>query len=162
MSTAVAGAAVTAANLTIGGMIVSAAVVGAATSLASGILNDNLSLKGVLRGALSGALTAGLMQGVSSVLGVTGANPFTTVGGIAARTTVQGAVQALMGGNFKDGAIAGLASGLAEATAGHLNAGIDKAVSDQTMTAAEGFAAHTFARVIGSAIRAAASPGDPR
>ena len=29
------------------------------------------------------------------------------------------------------------------------------------MTAAEGFAAHSFARVIGSAIRAAASPGDP-
>ena len=28
------------------------------------------------------------------------------------------------------------------------------------MTAAEGFAAHSFARVIGSAIRAAASPGD--
>ena len=33
-----------------------AAVVGAATSVASGILNDNLSLKDVLRGALSGAL----------------------------------------------------------------------------------------------------------
>ena len=45
--------------------------------------------------------------------------------------------------------------------AGHLNAGIDQAVLDKTMTAAEGFAAHSFARVIGSAIRAAASPGDP-
>ena len=45
--------------------------------------------------------------------------------------------------------------------AGHLKAGIDQAVLDKTMTAAEGFAAHSFARVIGSAIRAAASPGAP-
>ena len=45
--------------------------------------------------------------------------------------------------------------------AGHLNAGIDQAVLDKTMTAAEGFAARSFARVIGSAIRAAANPGDP-
>ena len=107
------------------------------------------------RGAVRG-VDGRLMQGVSAVVGNVG-----TVGAIAARTTVQGAVQALMGGNFKDGAIAGLASGLAEAAAGHLNAGIDQAVLDTTMTAAEGFAAHSFARVIGSAIRAAASPGDP-
>ena len=132
--------------------------------MASGILNDNLSLKGVLRGALSGALTAGLMQGVGDVLQSAGAvttvggvSTLSTVGAIAARTTVQGAVQALMGGNFKDGAIAGLA----EAAAGHLNVGIDQAVLDKTMTAAEGFAAHNFARIIGSAIRAAANPGDP-
>jgi hypothetical protein len=45
-------------------------VVGAATSLASGLLNDNLTLKGVLRGALAGALTAGLMQGVNTAFGV--------------------------------------------------------------------------------------------
>ena len=106
LSTAAVGTAVTA------GMIVSAAVVGATTSLASGLLNDNLTLKGVLRGAL----TAGLMQGVASAFNITAANPFTSVAAIAARTTVQGAVQALLGGSFKDGAIAGLASGLAEVT----------------------------------------------
>jgi hypothetical protein len=43
------------------------------------------------------------MQGVCSAFGVTATNPFTTIGGIAARTTVQGAVQALMGGKFADG-----------------------------------------------------------
>jgi hypothetical protein len=127
-------------------------VVGAATSLASGLLNDNLTLKGVLRGALSGALTAGLMQGVGEVVGNLG-----TVGSIAARSTVQGAVQALMGGKFADGALAGLASRLAEvASTNMLNA-----INTSGMTGAEAVAARTFARVIGSAIRAAASPGDP-
>jgi hypothetical protein len=43
------------------------------------------------------------MQGVCSAFGVTATNPFTTIGGIAARTTVQGAVQALMDGKFADG-----------------------------------------------------------
>ena len=42
-----------------------------------------------------------------------------------------------------------------------MNAGIDQAVLDKTITAAEDFAAHNFARIIGSAIRAAANPGDP-
>jgi A nuclease family of the HNH/ENDO VII superfamily with conserved AHH len=132
-------------------------VVGAATSLASGILNDNLSLKGVLRGALAGALTAGLMQGVNTAFGVTAANPLSTIGSIAARTTVQGAVQALMGGKFADGALAGLASGLAEAVSANMLEGI----ANSGMTGAEAVAARTFARVVGSAIRTAASPGDP-
>jgi DNA/RNA non-specific endonuclease len=161
MSTAAAGATVTAATLTTSGLIVSAAVVGAATSLASGLLNDNLSLKGVLRGALAGALTAGLMQGVNTAFGVTASNPFSTLGGIAARTTVQGAVQALMGGKFADGALAGLASGLAEAASANMLGGINEAVANGSMSAGSAVAARTFARVIGSAVRAAASPGDP-
>ncbi len=161
MSTAAAGTAVTAATLTTGGLIVSAAVVGAATSLASGLLNDNLTLQGVLRGALAGALTAGLMQGVSSALGATAASPLGTLGTIAARTTVQGAVQALMGGKFADGALAGFASGLAEAASANMLGGIDKAVSEGSMTASAAVAAKTFARVFSSAIRAAGSPGDP-
>jgi hypothetical protein len=136
-------------------------VVGAATSLASGLLNDNLSLKGVLRGALAGALTAGLMQGVNTAFGVTASNPFSTLGGIAARTTVQGAVQALMGGKFADGALAGLASGLAEAASANMLGGINEAIANGSMSAGSAVAARTFARVIGSAIRAAASPGDP-
>ena len=146
---------VTAAEL-MAGTVVSAAVAGAATSLASGLLHDNLTLQGVLRGALAGALTAGLMQGVSAVVGNVG-----TVGTIAARTTVQGAVQALMGGNFKDGAIAGLASGLAEAVSVNMKGGIEAALKDGSMTLAEAAAARTFTRVIGSAIRAAANPSDP-
>jgi hypothetical protein len=66
---------------------------------------------------------------------------------------VQGAVQALMGGKFADGALAGLASGLAEAASANMLGGINDAVSKGTMTATEAVAARTFARVIGSAIR---------
>jgi A nuclease family of the HNH/ENDO VII superfamily with conserved AHH len=70
---------------------------------------------------------------------------------------VQGAVQALMGGKFADGALAGLASGLAEAVSANMLEGI----ANSGMTGAEAVAARTFARVVGSAIRTAASPGDP-
>jgi A nuclease family of the HNH/ENDO VII superfamily with conserved AHH len=62
-----------------------------------------------------------------------------------------------MGGKFADGALEGLASGLAEAASANMLGGINDAVSKGTMTATEAVAA----RVIGSAIRAAASPGDP-
>ena len=102
------------------------------------------------------------MQGVSAVVGNVGtASTVSTVGTIAARTTVQGAVQALMGGNFKDGAIAGLASDLAEAVSVNIKGGIEAALKDGSMTLAEAAAARTFTRVIGSAIRAAANPSDP-
>ena len=101
------------------------------------------------------------MQGVASAFNITAANPFTSVGAIAARTTVQGAVQALMGGSFKDGAIAGLASGLAEVTGANMKLGIEAALRDGSMTVAEAAVARTLARVVGSAIRAAANPGDP-
>jgi hypothetical protein len=66
-----------------------------------------------------------------------------------------------MGAKFADGALAGLASGLAEAASANMLGGINDAVSKGTMTATEAVAARAFARVIGSAIRAAASPGDP-
>jgi A nuclease family of the HNH/ENDO VII superfamily with conserved AHH len=66
-----------------------------------------------------------------------------------------------MGGKFADGALAGLASGLAEAASANMLGGINDAVSKGTMTATEAVSARTFARVVGSAIRTAASPGDP-
>lgn len=151
-TTTAAGATV----LTAGGMVVSAAVVGAATSFVSGAMNGNLSLKGVLRGALSGALTAGLTQGLEAVAG-----PLNGAAAIAGRATIQGGVQALMGGSFTDGAIAGFASGLADQAGAKLNAEIDAAVGNGTMDAAAAAGARTFARVLSSAIRAAGNPDDP-
>jgi hypothetical protein len=53
--------------------------------------------------------------------------------------------------------LAGLASGLAEAVSANMLEGI----ANSGMTGAEAVAARTFARVVGSAIRTAASPGDP-
>jgi hypothetical protein len=141
----------------VAGAVASAAVVGAAASAASGMMSGNLTFKGILQGALSGALTAGLMGSLGGAV----QNVAGTAGTIALRATVQGGIQALLGGKFRDGALAGLASGLAEAAGANLNKGIDDALASGTMTAAEGVAARMSARVLGSAIRALGNPNDP-
>ncbi len=150
-----AAAAMGLSTATAAGAAVAAAAVGGATSLAGGLTSGNLSVKGVLQGALSGALTAGLGQALAPGLASLG-----DAGTVAARGTVQGAVQALMGGSFRDGAVAGLASGLAEVAVGHVEAGIAQAVGNGTMGADDVFQARMAARLMGSAIRALASP-DP-
>jgi hypothetical protein len=100
-------------------------------------------------------LTAGLLSGIESALG-----PLSTAAKIAANTGVQGLVQAAMGGSFEDGALAGFAGALGQQVAGQMLTGIQHAVDAGTMTAVEAAAAKTFARMLGSAIRAAATPGD--
>ncbi|KQW51479.1 MULTISPECIES: hypothetical protein [unclassified Roseateles] len=140
------------------GAVGSAAAAGAAASFAGGVINGNLSLKGVLIGAVSGALTAGLTPGLTSTLKDAG---FGAAAGVAARMTVQGGIQALLGGKFKDGALAGFASGLADLTKVNIGENINKAVAAGTMSATEALAARTFNTVLTSAIRAAGSPDDP-
>ena len=141
---------------TVAGAMVSAAVAGAATSVASGMMSGNLSLKGVLQGALAGGLSAGLMTQLGPMAASVG-----PAGTIALRTTVQGGIQALLGGKFKDGALAGFAGSLADLASVNMQANIDKALADGTMTAAQATSARVFARVMGSAIRAAGNPNDP-
>ena len=136
--------------------VASAAIAGAATSMASGMISGNVTFKGILQGALSGALTAGLFSGVESLSG-TSISSMGAMGSIAARTTVQGAVQALMGGSFRDGAIAGFASGLGQALSAQLNANIMKAADAGTMTASEVTQARHFANMVGESIRIVAS-----
>ena len=140
------------------GAVASAAVVGATASVVSGAMNGNLTFKGVLQGALSGALTAGLMGS----LGGTVSEIAGPAGTIALRTTVQGGINALLGGSFRDGAIAGLASGLAEQAGASINKGIDDAVAKGTMSAGEAIAARKMARVFSSAVRALGNPNDPQ
>jgi hypothetical protein len=113
----------------------------------------------VLQGALAGALTAGL-TGQATDLGKA-AGSIGPVGTIALNTTVQGGIQALLGGSFKDGAIAGFASGLAAVAGASIGGGIDKAVKEGTMSAAEAFAARTLVRVFTSAVKALGNPDDP-
>jgi hypothetical protein len=142
-----------------GAAVVGAAVGGAAASVASGAMNGNLTWKGVLQGALAGGLSAGLMSSLGSSALVTSTGP---AGQIALRTTVQGGIQALLGGKFKDGAIAGFASGLADLAKANMESGIEAAVKSGQMTAGEAIAARTSARVIGSALRALGNPNDPQ
>jgi DNA/RNA non-specific endonuclease len=140
------------------GAVASAAVVGAAASAASGMINGNLTFKGVLQGALSGALTAGLMGSLGGAV----QNVAGTAGTVALRATVQGGIQALLGGKFRDGALAGLASGLADAAGANISKGIDDALANGSMTAAEAVAARMSARVLSSAIRTLGNPDDPQ
>jgi hypothetical protein len=137
------------------GAAAAAAAVGAATSLAGGFASGQLSVQGVLRGALGGALTAGLGQALAPGLSGLGA-----AGTAGLQGTVQGAVQALMGGSFREGAVAGLASGLAEVVVGHVEAGIAQALGQGTLAPNEVFQARMAARVLGAAIRALAGPDE--
>jgi Restriction endonuclease fold toxin 5 len=140
--------------LTTGGAVVASGLAAGAASVASGAINGNLRFQDVLKGMLAGGLSAGLInQFGAAVQSSAGA-----AGTMALRTTVQGSIQALLGGKFKDGAIAGLASGLAELASTNMN----QAVADKTMTAAEAFGARASARLIGSAIRALGNPNDPQ
>jgi len=136
--------------------VAAGAAAGAAGSLVSGAISGNLAFKDILRGALAGGLSGGLL----AEFGATAAS-YGPAGTVALRTTVQGGIQALLGGSFKDGAIAGFASGLADVTGASMQAGIDKAVAGGTMSLAEAATARTVARVLGSAIRAAGNPDDP-
>jgi hypothetical protein len=141
-----------------GAAVVGAAAAGAAASTVSGAINGNLTWKGILQGALAGGLSAGLLNGpLGAAVANSGAG---AVGTIALRTTVQGGIQALLGGEFKDGAIAGFASGLAELASTNLQTGIDKAAASGNMTAAQAITARSAARIVGSAIRALGNPDD--
>jgi DNA/RNA non-specific endonuclease len=139
-----------------GATVASAAVASATASAASGAISGNFAWKDVLTGAFAGGLTAGLMTQYGAAV-QSAAGP---AGMIALRSTVQGGIQALLGGSFRDGAIAGFATGLAEVATANINAGIDAAVKAETMTATEGIAARSAARVVGSAIRALGNSGD--
>lgn len=130
---------------------------GAAGALASGIINGDLSFKGVLRGALSGALTAGLTQGLGSITQSLSNAGLGGAANVLTRMTVGGAVQSLLGGSFKQGALSGLGAGLAQA----VGDAIAKGISDGALQGADKFAAQAASRVIASALRALTTPGDP-
>jgi len=140
-----------------GAAVAGGVAAGAATAAVSGVMNGNLAFKDVLRGALAGGLSGGLLQEFGGVV----AQNYGAAGTVALRTTVQGGIQALLGGSFKDGAMAGFASGLASVASASLDAKIAEATRTSSMSPAEIFAAKTFSKVLGSAIRAAGSPGDP-
>jgi hypothetical protein len=140
-SASVTSASVTTTVLTTTGAVVSAAVAGATTSLASGILNDNLTFKGVLIGALAGALSVKALQALSAALPAVNMAAG-TVGGFAANFTVQTGIQALIKGKLTDQLVLGaFASSLGSTLAANMEAGI----TDAKLQGAEAFAARTFA-----------------
>ncbi len=94
--------------------VVTGAIAGAAASAASGAVSGNLSLRDMLRGALTGALSAGLTSQLNGA--IKAAVDAGTIGPAAAqaaqalgRMTIQGGINALLGGSFGEGAVAALA-----------------------------------------------------
>jgi hypothetical protein len=125
---------------------------GAASAFVGGAMSGNLALRDLLRGALSGALSATLTSGLVDAgwIGQPG-----SVSNVLGRMTVQGGINALMGGSFREGAAAGFASALADAVAVNLNRGI------ASLPPSEAAAGRHAVRIIASAIRALGNPNDP-
>lgn len=153
-----AGGAVGGALGTVAGAAATGAVAGSISAATSGFIAGTPQFKDILRGAFSGALTGGLLQELGGTLNPA-RNPFVTIG---LNTTVNGAMRALLGGNFADGALAGFAASLAATVRGSLEGEIDLAEAQGSMTPEQADAAKAFTKVLGSAIRAAGNPADPQ
>jgi hypothetical protein len=167
VSWATAGAASAALGASFAGTTAGAAIVGAAAgaagAVASGVMNDNLSFKGVLRGALTGAVTAGVVKQFGlDTMGLDKAGNVTSysdrVLALTGRATLQGALQDLAGGRFREGFTAGLASGLGSELGRTLNQQI---AGMSNLSAAERASLQMATRVLGSAVTALGNPDDP-
>ena len=134
---------------------VAALAVSTATQI---VINGRIDFGQLVRSTLGGAITGGLMQATGVADALKSAAFATRALAVTGQATVQGSVQELLGGHFKDGFTAGLASGLA----GEITTALDAAIgSMQGLSAAESSALRLLARATGSAVRAAANPGDP-
>ena len=121
----------------------------------------------MLRGALSGAVTAGLVKEVQgSALASAGVDQAGNVSiyalramSISGQATLQGALQSLLGGKFKDGFPSGLTQGLAQEISSALNRKI--AAMGSTLSPTEASALRLLSQATGSAVRALGNPNDP-
>jgi hypothetical protein len=149
------------------GAVGSGAAMGALGAAWGGLVNNGrLDLRDIVRGAFGGAVTAGVVRGTG--LGSAGLNGAGQVGSYALRAlaltgqaTLQGALQELLGGRFRDGFTSGLASGLATEVSRALNAGIDTRLHSGQLSSAEASQLRLLARAAGSAVHALAHPQDP-
>ena len=164
----VAGGAGMAAATTVEGAVVAGAAFGAIGSAYGGLFNNgHIDFQDVLRGALSGAVTAGLAKELQGTeLGKAGLDQAGNVSSYALRAmsitgqaTLQGALQELLGGKFKDGFTTGLTQGLAQEISSALNSKIAQMGSKLSPT--EASALRLLSQATGSAVRALGNPNDP-
>jgi len=132
--------------------VAGAAITGAASSVYSSAVYGGFSWDNVLRGAFAGALTAGLSQ-----LRLAQSLSQSTAGAIGTQAVIQGTVTEIMGGDFADGALAGLASGVANEMLRSMNASIDAS----SLSDAEKMVARQSARILTTAVRVAHTDGHP-
>jgi hypothetical protein len=156
-----------------GGGVVGAMTAGAAFGAISGFYGGlmgegKIDLGGMFRGALTGALTAGVTQatGLNS-MGLNQAGEVTSYAqralAVTGQATLQGALNDLSGGSFREGFTAGLAQGLGAEISRGLNAKIAELSSgtNPSIDAAQAGALRQFARVAQSAVSLLGNPDDP-
>ena len=140
-------------------LIGQAAFTEAATGLMQqGTSGDGFSFRDVLRGAVGGALTAGLTQAAGLGGAASAAGAGERLMRITGQATIQGAIQDVLGGNFRDGFVQGLLSG----AAGEVRARIDASIASQlNLSASQRSMMHLLSRATGSALQALGNPNDP-
>ena len=140
-------------------LIGQAAFTAAATGLMQqGTSGDGFSFRDVLRGAVGGALTAGLTQAAGLGGAASAASAGERLMRITGQATIQGAIQDVLGGNFRDGFVQGLLSG----AAGEVRARIDASIASQlNLSSSQRSMMHLLSRATGSALQALGNPNDP-
>ncbi len=151
----------------VAGAMTAGAAFGAIGGFYGGLIGEGrIDLRGMLRGALTGAVTAGVTQasGLNGI-GLNGAGQVTSYAqralAVTGQATLQGALQEIAGGRFRDGFTAGLAQGLGAEVARGLNLKIAELQGSQAIDAAQAGALRQFARAAQSAVALLARPEDP-
>ena len=140
-------------------LIGQAAFTAAATGLMQqGTSGDGFSFRDVLRGAVGGALTAGLTQAAGLGGAASAAGAGERLMRITGQATIQGAIQDVLGGNFRDGFVQGLLSG----AAGEVRARIDASIASRlNLSSSQRSMMRLLSRATGSALQALGNPNDP-
>ena len=155
-STVAAGIASAAGGGASGTVAVGAAMGAVSNGAMQLAANGKINFGQLLQSAVAGGLTAGMtkLPGVGEYLDVGGKSFGGRLMAYTGRATVQGAIQAVAGGKFKDGFASGLMSGLA----GEVTAQIDTQIGQmQGLSASEASALRLLSRATGSAMRLAGS-----
>ena len=145
------------------GAAATAGTVAAASSAAAQLVaTGGISFKDVLRSALAGAVTGGVLQAAEwTPQALQGQSFAARALALTGRATLQGALQELSGGRFKDGLTNGLAGGLAAEIGAALNERVAAMQGSGQLSPVQASAWRLLAQATGSAVRALASPDAP-
>ncbi|MFT3777553.1 MAG: hypothetical protein QM772_04605 [Ottowia sp.] len=146
------------------GVVAQGAAAGAVGSaLGQYVSTGHVSFRSVLTSALASGLTAGIAnlpgvgQHIDGVAGTFGQRLMEYTG----RATLQGAIQAVVGGKFKDGFVNSLMASVAGEVSGMLNAEIAEMSRNGSLSESQASTMRLLARATSSALRVVANPGDP-
>ena len=157
----VIGAGVVGHLVSAAGTVAQGAAAGAAGSaLNQFVSTGQVNFKQVLNSALAGGLTAGVTQlpGVGHYIDGAASTPLARLLEYTGKATLQGAIQSITGGQFKDGFVNSLMCSVAGEISAHINAQISQMPG---LSASEQSALRLLGNATSTALRAVANSGDP-